>query len=368
MISKEFYNALNLLAVEREIPVERVLEIFKKGIESAYKKEYNRAENVVVDFQPEKNKILVFSRKEVVNEFPEKGTATEFILLENAKKIRKSAKIGEALNIELSTKEFGRLAASQTKQILNQGLKDYEKELIYDYFKKKENEIVIATVVAINENFISLSLAKNTVTNLPVNETNENDNFKIGDKIRVYVTKVELISEKKKTKVFVSRKDKNYVRRIFEKVVPEIVDGTIEIMGLARDAGERTKVAIATFDQYVDPISACIGINKVRINEIIDNLNGEKIDIFVWDNDPKVLIANSLSPAKVVGISINQRDKEALAIVDESQLSLAIGKRGQNVRLAVKATGWKIDIKPLTEAIEKKIPFEKITTEKYNEN
>ncbi|XMB87026.1 transcription termination factor NusA [Mycoplasmatota bacterium WC44] len=364
MISKDFFRALTLLAAEREIPVERLLDIFKKGLESAYKKQYDKAENVVVEFQPEKNKILLFSQREVVSEYPEGSQDAEFILLEDAKKIRKSAKVGDSISMEITPKDFGRLAASQTKQILNQGLKDYEKELAFNHFKDLENEMTNAIVVAMNDNFITLNLDKNTTTNLPLTELVPGDEFKIGDRIKVYITKVELQQEKKRPKIFVSRKDRNLVRRMFETVVPEIVDGTVEIMGLARDAGDRSKVAVMSFDDNVDPIGACLGQGGSRIKEIIQGLNGEKIDVFAWADDPKHLIANSLQPAVTVGAIINPKKKESIAIVADDYLSLAIGKRGQNVRLAVQATGWKIDIKSLSEALKEDLHFERIIIEK----
>lgn len=360
MISKEFFRTLALLAREREIPEDRLLEIFRKGLESAYKKENDKAENVVIEFQVEKNKIIMYSQKQVVVEVPEDGIEAEYILVDEAKKVRKSAKIGDVINVEISPKEFGRLAAAQTKQLLNQGLRDYEKELAYNYYKDLENEVITAIVVAKNDNFITLNLEKNTTTNLPVTELVPGDEFEIGERIKVYITKVELQQEKKRPKIFVSRKDRNLVRRIFEMVVPEIVDGTVEIMGLARDAGDRSKVAVMSFDDNVDPIGACLGQNGSRIKEIINGLNGEKVDVFAWHDDPKYLIANSLQPAKTVGAIIDPKAKESIAVVDDDYLSLAIGKKGQNVRLAVQATGWKIDIKPLSEAIKEDLHYERI--------
>lgn len=360
MISKEFFRALKALALEREIPEERLLDIFRKGLESAYKKQYDKAENVQVEFNEEKAKILLYSLREVVSEYPEDQPEAEFLLLDDAKKLRKSAKIGDVIKTEITPKDFGRLAASQTKQILNQGLKDYEKELAYNYYKDLENEIITATVVAKNDQFITLNLEKNTSTNLPVTELVPGDDFAQGERIRVYITKVELQPDKKRPKIYVSRKDRNLVRRVFESVVPEIMDGTVEIMGLARDAGDRSKVAVMSFDQNVDPIGACLGQGGNRIKEIIRMLSGEKVDVFSWHDDPKYLIANALQPAITVGMITDPKVKEALAVVDDEYLSLAIGKRGQNVRLAVQATGWKIDIKPLSEAIREDLHYEQV--------
>lgn len=363
MISKEFFRALRALAVEREIPEERLLEIFRKGLESAYKKQYDRAENVVVEFQEDKSKILLYAMKTVVSEYPEDEPENEYILLDDAMEVKKSSKIGDVIKFEITPKDFGRLAASQTKQILNQGLKDYEKELAYNYYKDLENEVVTATVVAKNDQFITLNMEKNTTTNLPISELVPGEDFVIGERIRVYITKVELQPEKKRPKIYVSRKDRNMVRRVFEMVVPEVVDGTVEIMGLARDAGDRSKVAVMSFEQNVDPIGACLGQGGSRIKEIIRMLSGEKVDVFAWHDDPKYLIANALQPAITVGMIVDPKEKEALAIVDDEYLSLAIGKRGQNVRLAVQATGWKIDIKALSDALREDLHYEKVIRE-----
>lgn len=360
MVSKQFFEALKYLAIEREIPEDRLLEIFRKGLESAYKKQYDKAENVTVEFQKDKNKILLLANKTVVKKYPEEAIEAEYILLKEAKELKKTSKEGDVIQIEITPKDFGRLAASQTKQILNQGLRDYEKELAYNYFRDKENEIVTGTVVAMNDQFLTLNMEKNTSTNIPVSELLPNDRLSIGDRIKVYVTKVELQQEKKRPKVFVSRKDKNMVRRAFEDVIPEVMDGTVEIMGLARDAGERSKIAVASFNDNVDPIGACLGQGGHRIKEIIRQLGGEKMDVFAWHDDPKYLIANALQPAITVGMILQPKEKEALAIVDDEYLSLAIGKKGQNVRLAVQATGWKIDIMSLTDAIKEDRHFERV--------
>ena len=296
----------------------------------------------------------------MVKKYPEDAIEAEYILLKEAKELKKTAKEGDVIQIEITPKDFGRLAASQTKQILNQGLRDYEKELAYNYFRDKENEIVTGTVVAMNDQFLTLNMEKNTSTNIPVSELLPNDRLTIGDRIKVYVTKVELQQEKKRPKVFVSRKDKNMVRRAFEDVIPEVMDGTVEIMGLARDAGDRSKIAVASFNDNVDPIGACLGQGGHRIKEIIRQLGGEKMDVFAWHDDPKYLIANALQPAITVGMILHPKEKEALAIVDDEYLSLAIGKKGQNVRLAVQATGWKIDIMSLTDAIKEDRHFERV--------
>lgn len=358
MVNKKFYQALDLLSKEKAIPEDKLLQMMKRGLESAYKKQYGGAENAEVIFEPEKNKITMTALKTVVEDYPEGENRNNYILLSDARSSKKTAQVGDVFKQEIKIGEFGRLAATVTKQIINQEIRDCEKENTYNYFKEKENEAISAIVSNVNDEFITLALEKNVTTNMPMTEAMSGDVFNKGDHISVYVTKVELIPIKKKTKVYVSRKDKNLVRRIFEQYVPEISDGVVEIMGLAREAGDRTKIGVYSLDSKVDAIGACLGRNGIRIEAIKEQLNGEKIDVFNYSDDPKELIANSLKPAQVIGINLDRIKKEAVAVVEGNQLSLAIGKKGQNVRLAVQATGWKIDIKSFEECQQESYNFE----------
>jgi N utilization substance protein A len=290
----------------------------------------------------------------VVSEIdPEAEPGTQISLAE-AREIKKTAKIGDIIEEKITPKNFGRLAASTAKQMLTQGLKQLERERNLEYFTEKVGEMLSADIVSINDEFVTLLLGKDTETSIPARDLLPSDLF-LGNRISVYITKVEETT--KGPKVFVSRTDRNLVKRLMENAIPELKEGVIEIIGLSRDAGDRCKVCVGTNNPDVDPVGACLGRNGIRIKSVIDSLNGEKIDIYKYSDDPKELIANSIQPAKTVAVIINVRDRSALAIVPDDQLSLAIGKKGQNARLAVQSCGWKIDIKSEADAQEQGIEY-----------
>lgn len=350
MTSKEFYKQLDVIAEERGLTVEQILESFRIGLIKAYKREYGNS-SVRVEFKPEKHEILMFKRRLVVESFDDFDSESEIlpILLSEAKKINIRAKLGEILEEPVNIKDFGRMAAGQAKQILNQQIRTYEKENAFAYFKSIENELITARVTDINENFLTLLIGQDVTTLLPKKELLPNDDFNVGDNIRVYVSSVEQGS--KGPKVFVSRNDRHLVIRLLEQAVPEIKEGIVEIKGIARDAGDRSKVAVYSSMEGVDPIGACVGENGARIREVVRALNGEKVDLYRWSSNPVELIANSLQPTNVVAvINVDPMTKTSLAIVPDNQLSLAIGKNGQNVRLAVQSCDWKIDIKSVSVA------------------
>ena len=348
MTSKEFYKQLEIVAEERGLSLEQLLDSFKKGLINAYKRSYGNT-SVRVEFRPEKNEILMFKQRIVVESLENLDPECEIlpILYTEAKKINARAKIGDILEEAVNIKDFGRMAASQAKQIFNQNIKSYEKENSFQYFKSMENEMISAQVVDANENFLTLSIGSNLTTLLPRKELLPSDDFNVGDRITVYVTSVE--QGTKGPKVFVSRNDKHLVIRLLEQQVPEIKEGIVEIKGIARDAGDRCKISVYSTDPNVDPIGACVGENSYRIREVVRLLNGEKIDLYRYSENVAELIANALQPTNVVAvINIDQKTKTSLAIVPDNQLSLAIGKNGQNVRLAVQSCDWKIDIKPVS--------------------
>ncbi len=347
MISKEFFKALELVAEERDIPKEKILEVFGKGLLNAYKKAYNGKQNAEVVFNEEKDEILLVAKAVVVDELDPEAEPGSQVLLEEARKIKKSAKIGDTIEQKITPKNFGRLAASTAKQMLTQGLKQLERERNFEIFTEKTGEMIIAEVIQINDDFVTLDLGFGVETSIPAKDLLKSDIF-IGNQVRVYITKVEQTT--KGPKVYVSRTDRNLVKRLMENAIPELMDGVVEIKGIARDAGDRCKVCVVSNNPEVDPVGACLGKNGVRIKDVIDNLNGEKIDIYKYSDDPKELVSNSIQPAKTVAVIINQMDKSALAIVPDDQLSLAIGKKGQNARLAVQSCGWKIDIKSESDA------------------
>lgn len=347
MISKDFFKALEVLAEERQIEKGKVLEIFGKGLINAYKKAYNGKTNVEVLFNEEKSEILLVAKSLVVAEISLDAEPGEQILLDDAKNIKKSAKIGDVIEQKITPKNFGRLAASSAKQILTQGLKQLERERNFEIFTEKTGEMIIAEVTRINDEFVTLSLGYDTETSIPAKDLLNEDVF-LGNQIRVYITKVEETT--KGPKVYVSRTDRNLVKRLMENAIPELQNGVIEIRGISRDPGDRCKVCVATNNQEVDPVGACLGRNGSRIKDVIDNLNGEKIDIYKYSDDPKELVSNSLQPARTISVQIDQMQKSALVVVPDDQLSLAIGKKGQNARLAVQSCGWKIDIKSESDA------------------
>ncbi len=349
MISKEFFKALEVLAIERQIEKEKILEIFGRGLINAYKKAYGGKTNAEVVFNEEKAEILLVAKSLVVADInPDAEPGTQ-ILLADARNIKKSAKIGDIVEQKITPKNFGRLAASSAKQILTQGLKTLERERNFEIFTEKTGEMIIAEVVRINDDFVTLNLGYDTETSIPGKDLLKEDIF-LGNQIRVYITKVEETT--KGPKVYVSRTDRNLVKRLMENAIPELQTGVIEIRGLARDAGDRCKVCVSTNNPEVDPVGACLGKNGSRINDVITNLNGEKIDIYKYSDDPKELVSNSLQPAKTISVQIDEKQRSALVVVPNDQLSLAIGKKGQNARLAVQSCGWKIDIKPESEYSE----------------
>lgn len=354
MISKEFFRALENLSVERNITKEEILKIFGDGLINAYKKAYGGKTNAEVIFNLEKDEIDLVSRSVVVDQIDPLSEPGHEMTLEEAKEIKKTAKVGDVIKQKITPKNFGRLAASTAKQMLTQGLKQLEREKNYEFFEERTGEMIIAEVVKIKNDFATLFLNRDTETSIPIRDLLTSD-LVIGSKVNVYITKVEKTT--KGPKVYVSRTDRNLVIRLMENEIPELADGVIEIFGLARDPGDRCKVCVLSNDENVDPVGACLGRGGVRIKSVIDSLNGEKIDIYKHSNDPVELIANSIQPARTLSVEYDERSKSAIVIVPDDQLSLAIGKRGQNARLAVQSSGWKIDIKSESEALSEGLKF-----------
>ena len=359
MIKKEFFEQVKLLAEERNISIEDVLEIFKKALENAYKKEYGNS-SCRVEFKPEKSAIFLYSVRKVVEAYTEKVEETEEdekdeieeILLEDAKKIKASAKVGDVIEWQVPLKDFSRSAILASKSITNQGVRTKQREMTYEHFKDLENEMVLATISNENERSVILDLGYGATATLPKSELAVGETVEIGKTINVYIKSVEQTN--KDPKITVSRSDKQLVIRLMEKYIPEIADGTIEIKGIARDAGDRSKIAIYSNDNNVDAIGSCVGEGGSRIREVVNALGGEKIDLYKWSENPEELITNSLQPANVTKVlSIDPKTKSSVVVVPDAHLSLAIGKSGQNVRLAVQSCGYKIDIIPVSVAYER---------------
>jgi N utilization substance protein A len=354
MISKDFFRALEILAEDRGIEKEKILDVMGRGILNAYKKDHYTSDNARIEFNTEKNEIVLYADYVVVNEVENPGEIT----LKDARKRRKTIKVGDTLTIKESPKEFGRIAVSSAKQILTQGLKQLEREKAYEEFKSRENEMINTEIVSYNRDYVTLDLGHNMETSLPRKELLKSDEVYEGARLRVYITKVDMTT--KGPKVFVSRTDKNLVKRLIEQVCPEIQDGTVEIMGISRDPGDRCKIAVYSHDENVDPIGSVVGYKGSRIQEVLASLQGEKIDVFEWSKDPIDLIVNSLNPAKILAVNPNKKKNEAVVIVYDKDLTSAIGVRGQNVKLASHAIGWKIDIMSLSDAKEKGIRYRRI--------
>ena len=337
-MSKEFLDAFADLKKEKNLSQEEIIGAIKDSIENAYRKNYG-ASNVRVEVDMEEGNVTVFMGLEVVEEVEDDLTQ---ISLEEAKEIYDGYELGDVVEYEIDPKDFNRIAAQGAKQVFVQKNREAERINSYNEFIEKKGQIVTGKVERINNGTMLISLGR-TEGRVPASEQVRTESFKPGDRIKVYVMDVK--KENKGPQVLLSRSHPGLVRGLFELEIPEIADGTVEIRGTAREAGSRTKIAVYSNDPNVDPVGACVGNRGARVQNIADELFGEKIDIIVWDDDPAVLISNVLRPAIVEGVYINEDEKAATAVVPEQQLSLAIGREGQNVRLAARVSGWKIDIK-----------------------
>lgn len=353
MINKEFFKNAEEVAESRGISVEDVYEVFRKALVNSFKKIYGNTSCRAV-INPDKNEILLYSVHKVVEEYSEEldPEAPQEMLLQDAKAIKQSYKVGDIVEQQINIKNFGRTAIGAAKSVYTQGVRTIEREKAYNYFKDLEDEMISAEVSNIGDKFIVVNLGYNVTATLPLTELLPNDNLQIGDTIRVYIKKVEQTT--KDPKVSISRTDRQLVTRLMENYIPEIKSGIIEIKGIARDPGDRSKIALYSNDPKVDAIGSCVGEGGSRIREIVNALGGEKVDLYKWSEAPEELIANSLQPASVTKVlSVDPKDKTSVVVVPDEHLSLAIGKSGQNVRLAVQSCGWKIDIMPTSEAYEK---------------
>ena len=355
MPEENFFDALEMLSRERGIPVEELKDRIKKAIESAVKKDYDvDEEHIRVEMDTEKGKFGVIIIKEVVEAFPEaddEGLEPEpdtrhLILLSDAVKVKKTAKVGQMLEIPLKTKEFGRIAAQTAKHVIRQGLRDAERNQMYTEMQSKSHEILPAIVNNVDEKrgLVSLSIGRNEAI-LPKNEQVPGEVLLEGQRIKVYV--VDVLATERGPKIMISRTHPGLVKRIFEMEVPEIFDGTVEVKAISREAGARTKMAVWSKNPDVDPVGACIGPKGSRVATIVEELNGEKIDIVRYSEDPVEFISAALSPANVVKVEILDSEKKSCRVtVPDHQLSLAIGNKGQNARLTARLTGYNIDIRP----------------------
>ena len=341
--NQELFLALDLLEKEKGIPAEYMLDRIKKAIATACKNTYNGNENVEVRMDRDHGAFEVFLMKDVVEEVEDPNYQ---ILLDKARELDPLAEVGGTVGIQLDTKQFGRVAAQTARNIIRQGIRDSERGQMMQEFQSKHQELVSALVERVDPKTgaASLRIGKAEAV-LPKNEQIGEENIREGDYIKVYV--VDVRETEKGPKAIISRTHPDLVKRMFETEVPEIYDGTVEIKAVSREAGSRTKLAVVSHNPDVDAVGACIGTRGARVNEIVEELGGEKIDIVEYSDDPKTFIAAALSPATVLSVELAEDGSRACKVtVPDHQLSLAIGNKGQNARLAAKLTGWKIDIKP----------------------
>ena len=358
-MSKELLDALDALETEKGIKKEIVIDALEQALVSAYKRNYDKAQNVEVEFDKRKGDIKVYSVKEVVNNVFDSRLE---VSLEDALEINKAYEVRETIRFEVTPRDFGRIAAQTAKQVIMQRVREEERQMIYDQYSKYENEIVSGEVERHDSRYIYVNLG-NVEAVLSKKDQVPGEVYKSHDRIKVYIYKVvdpsannnepevENKDGKKRRKnrgpqVYVSRSHPDLLKRLFENEVPEIFDGTVEIKSIAREAGDRAKVAVYSAEEGVDPIGTCVGPRGERVQAIVNELNGEKMDIIEWSEDPAKYISNALNPANIVEVRFDpENERVCTVIVPDDQLSLAIGKRGQNARLAAHLTGYKIDIK-----------------------
>jgi len=336
----EFLEALEQIEKDKGINKEILIEAIEAALVSAYKKNYGTTQNVKINIDRETGEVKVFSQKTVKEDVL--NPLLEISLVE-AKKINPLVKVGDIISVEVKPKNFGRIAAQTAKQVVMQRIKEAERNIIYEEFAGRETDLVTGIILRTEKKNVIIDLGKTEVI-LPPTEQIPNEVYNTGERIKVYVLEVKKTT--KGPQITVSRSHPGLIKRLFELEVPEIYEGIVEIKSIAREAGSRTKIAVHSRDENVDPVGACVGQKGTRVQTIVDELKGEKIDIIKWSKDPAEYISNALSPAKVLKVDIDEDNKTARVIVPDNQLSLAIGKEGQNARLAAKLTGWKIDIKP----------------------
>ena len=340
-MNQEFLNALNEIVETKGIDKEVLIDTIEQALSTAYKKNFGQAQNVEVEFDRDNGEVKVYSTRTVVDESDYYDSFLE-IELSEARKISPSYEIGDVIRNEVTPSNFGRIAAQTAKQVVVQRLREAEREIVYNEFMERESEIVDGEITRATPSVVYVDLGKIEGV-MPRSEKIDNETYKEGQRIKVYVSEVKKGS--KGPQIIISRSNPGLVKRLFELEVPEIEQGIVQIKSIAREAGSRTKMAVKSLDEKIDPIGACVGPKGSRVKNIVDELGDEKIDIIKYSDDFAEFISASLSPSKVVKVEVDEEEKSALVVVPDYQLSLAIGKDGQNARLAAKLTGWKIDIK-----------------------
>ena len=346
-MSKEMLEAFAALEEKKGIKQDVIVDAIEAALVAAYKKNYNQAQNVEVEFDPKKGNFKVMAVKTVVDDDQLQDERLE-VSLSDALALNKAYEVGDEIRFEVTPKNFGRIAAQTAKQVIMQRLREAERSHIVDEYSQYEDELITGTVERRDNRFVYVKIG-NVEAVMPKHDQMPNETYNPQDQIRVLVTKVG--SDSKGAQIVVSRTAPDMVKRLFEQEVPEIYDGTVQIVSIAREAGDRTKIAVKSDDPNVDPVGTCVGPRGSRVQNVVNELGGENIDIVKYEEDPSDYIANALNPAEVIAVQFgeDEEEKSALVIVPDYQLSLAIGKKGQNVRLAARLTGYKIDIRPESE-------------------
>lgn len=338
-MDKDFILALTELEKEKGIPRENIFLALEKALIKSYEKNFDNNANVTVEIDRITGDIKVLAVKEVVGEVENPITQ---ISIDETRAMKGSYELGDNVFIEITPMNFGRIAAQTARNIVIQKIKDYERDIIYSEYADRERELINGLIQRIDGGNLYVDLGKMEGI-VPPQEQIQGESYNLQDRKKFYISEVK--STTKGAQVILSRTAPGLIRRLFELEVPEVTDGSVEIFSISREAGSRTKISVLAKIEDLDPVGACVGFKGSRVKAIVDELGGEKIDIVVWDKDPRIFIANSLSPAETNSVYVNQKEKSAVAFIKEDQLSLAIGKEGQNVRLAARLTGWKIDIK-----------------------
>ena len=342
--NKELILALEELEKEKGIKKEYMLEAIEAALLTAYKRNFDALENVKVVVDQKTGATYVYAIKDVVDRANDDA---QEISLEDAKKINKTLELGDQVEVEIVPKDFGRIAAQTAKQVIIQKIREAERNIMFDEYSEKKGEIVSGPIQKADRGIVVVDLGR-VEGIMPTKEQIPTEKYRVNDKIKAYVVDVER-GEKGAPQAIVSRTHPDFVRKLLEFEIPEIYEGLIEIKSVARDPGQRCKVAVYSQNENIDPVGSCVGQKGIRIQNVINELNGEKIDVIEWNPDPSTFLASALLPAQIMAVDIKEEEKFAQVIVQDDQLSLAIGKSGQNVRLAAKLTGWKIDIKTETQ-------------------
>lgn len=342
-MNSEFMDALDALEKEKGISKDVLIEAIEQALISAYKRNFSSAQNARVDINRDTGEVTVYARKTVVEDVIDPRTEISLVA---AHERNPNYQLDDIAEIEVTPRDFGRIAAQTAKQVVTQRIREAERSIVYDEYIDREEDIVTGVVQRQDNRYYYINLGKAEAL-LPLNEKMPTEHFQPHDRVKTYITRVEKTT--KGPQILVSRTHPGLIKRLFELEVPEIYDGTVEVKSVSREAGYRSKIAVHSRDENVDPVGACVGPRGMRVQTVVQELKGEKIDIVRWSEDPHVYVANALSPSKVVSVDVDEDTKVARVVVPDYQLSLAIGKEGQNARLAAKLTGWKIDIKSESE-------------------